>query len=85
MQLNNLLVGALKGQHETESYYFCHLQLQDLLNTYYPIEIDSSRSIEEKLPLMVEWWTKAHELLVEQKIRKDLLATAVRESNAMLR
>lgn len=63
----------------------CKEKLQDLLNTYYPIEIDSSRSIEEKLPLMVEWWTKAHELLVEQKIRKDLLATAVRESNAMLR
>ncbi|TNN85984.1 Cytosolic 5'-nucleotidase 3 [Liparis tanakae] len=53
------------------------LQLKKLLNTYYPIEIDSSRSIEEKLPLMVEWWTKAHGLLVQQEIRKDLLAVVL--------
>ncbi|CAN9505410.1 unnamed protein product [Ophioblennius macclurei] len=63
----------------------CKEKLKELLNTYYPIEIDSSRSVEEKLPLMVEWWTKAHELLVKQRIRKDLLSTVVRESDAMLR
>lgn len=63
----------------------CKAKLQKLLETYYPIEIDSTRSIDEKLPLMVEWWTKAHELLVEQKIRKDHLARAVNESEAMLR
>ncbi|KAA8585362.1 hypothetical protein FQN60_004056 [Etheostoma spectabile] len=62
----------------------CKTELKKLLNTYYPIEIDSSRSIEEKLPLMVEWWTKAHELLVQQNIRKDLLAMVVQESDAML-
>eukprot|EP00063_Salmo_salar_P059482 XP_014034317.1 PREDICTED: 7-methylguanosine phosphate-specific 5'-nucleotidase-like [Salmo salar] len=33
----------------------CKAQLKDLLNTYYPIEIDSKRTAEEKLPLMVEW------------------------------
>ncbi|XP_054861159.1 cytosolic 5'-nucleotidase 3-like isoform X1 [Amphiprion ocellaris] len=63
----------------------CKEQLKELLNTYYPIEIDSTRSVEEKLPLMVEWWTKAHELLVQQKIKKDMLEVAVRESEAMLR
>lgn len=63
----------------------CKQQLKDLLNTYYPIEIDTSRPVDEKLPLMVQWWTKAHELLVEQKIRKDLLAVVVKESDAMLR
>ncbi|XP_008328181.1 cytosolic 5'-nucleotidase 3 [Cynoglossus semilaevis] len=60
-------------------------ELKELLNTYYPIEIDSSQSIEDKLPLMVEWWTKAHELLIQQKIRKDGIATAVGESEAKLR
>lgn len=35
------------------------VQLKDLLNTYYPIEIDSKRTAEEKLPLMVEWWVAA--------------------------
>ncbi|XP_047213130.1 cytosolic 5'-nucleotidase 3-like isoform X1 [Girardinichthys multiradiatus] len=63
----------------------CRLKLDHLLETYYPIEIDTSRSVEEKLPLMVEWWTKAHDLLVEQKIKKDELAQAVHESDAMLR
>ncbi|XP_061565320.1 7-methylguanosine phosphate-specific 5'-nucleotidase-like [Cololabis saira] len=60
-------------------------KMRDLLNTYYPIEIDASRSIEEKLPLMVEWWTKVHELLIQQRIRKDMLAQAVKVSGTMLR
>lgn len=30
-------------------------------------------------------WTKAHDILVAQKIRKDKLAIMVRESEAMLR
>ncbi|MGH0143362.1 UNVERIFIED_CONTAM: hypothetical protein FKN15_028142 [Acipenser sinensis] len=51
----------------------CKKTLKDLENTYYPIEIDPGRSVEEKLPLMVEWWMKAHAFLVEQKIRKDQL------------
>nr|XP_023854911.1 cytosolic 5'-nucleotidase 3 [Salvelinus alpinus] len=63
----------------------CKAQLKDLRNTYYPIEIDSKRTAEEKLPLMVEWWTKAHTLLVQQRIRKDLLQDVVKESDAMLR
>ncbi|XP_021480491.1 cytosolic 5'-nucleotidase 3 isoform X1 [Oncorhynchus mykiss] len=63
----------------------CKAQLKDLLNTYYPIEIDSKRTAEEKLPLMVEWWTKAHTLLVQQRIRKDLLKDMVKESDVMLR
>ncbi|KAG7492280.1 hypothetical protein MATL_G00012800 [Megalops atlanticus] len=63
----------------------CKNNLKELLNTYYPIEIDSTHTVEEKLPLMVEWWTKAHNLLIQQKIRKDLLAQVVKESDAMLR
>ncbi|XP_071375640.1 7-methylguanosine phosphate-specific 5'-nucleotidase-like [Centroberyx affinis] len=63
----------------------CTRKMRELLNTYYPIEIDASRTAEEKLPLMVEWWTKVHELLIQQKIRKDMLAQAVKESSAMLR
>lgn len=63
----------------------CKKKIKKLLNTYYPIEIDARLSTEEKLPLMVEWWTKVHELLIEQKIRKDMLAQAVRESHSKLR
>ncbi|XP_042199278.1 cytosolic 5'-nucleotidase 3 [Callorhinchus milii] len=63
----------------------CRKKLKDLLNTYYPLEIDPSTSITEKLPLMIEWWTKVHALLVEQKIAKINLVETVRESNAVLR
>ncbi|XP_026207859.1 7-methylguanosine phosphate-specific 5'-nucleotidase-like [Anabas testudineus] len=63
----------------------CAKRMRELMNTYYPIEIDTNRSAEEKLPLMVEWWTKVHKLLIQQKIRKDMLGMAVKESNAMLR
>nr|XP_040032874.1 7-methylguanosine phosphate-specific 5'-nucleotidase-like [Gasterosteus aculeatus aculeatus] len=60
-------------------------QMRELLNTYYPIEIDAGRTAEEKLPLMVKWWTEVHELLIQQRIRKDMLAKAVKESSAVLR
>ncbi|KAL3051519.1 hypothetical protein OYC64_001714 [Pagothenia borchgrevinki] len=63
----------------------CSKKIRELLNTYYPIEIDAGRTAEDKLPLMVEWWTQVHELLIQQRIRKDLLAQAVKESSAMLR
>lgn len=63
----------------------CKKKIKKLLNTYYPIEIDARLSTEEKVPLMVEWWTKVHELLIEQKIKKDMLALAVRESHSKLR
>ncbi|XP_066878096.1 7-methylguanosine phosphate-specific 5'-nucleotidase isoform X2 [Kogia breviceps] len=63
----------------------CRKELKALLHHYYPIEIDPHRTIKEKLPDMVEWWTKAHELLCQQKIQKFQIAQVVRESNAMLR
>uniref|UniRef100_A0A671EGL0 5'-nucleotidase, cytosolic IIIB n=1 Tax=Rhinolophus ferrumequinum TaxID=59479 RepID=A0A671EGL0_RHIFE len=63
----------------------CQPELKALHKHYYPIEIDPRRTIEEKLPDMVEWWTKAHDLLCQQKIQKFQIAEVVRESNAMLR
>uniref|UniRef100_A0A8C6DSL9 5'-nucleotidase, cytosolic IIIB n=1 Tax=Moschus moschiferus TaxID=68415 RepID=A0A8C6DSL9_MOSMO len=63
----------------------CREELKALLQHYYPIEIDPHRTIKEKLPHMVEWWTKAHDLLCQQKIQKFQIAQVVRESNAMLR
>uniref|UniRef100_A0A8C0NW38 5'-nucleotidase, cytosolic IIIB n=2 Tax=Canis lupus familiaris TaxID=9615 RepID=A0A8C0NW38_CANLF len=63
----------------------CRNELKALLHHYYPIEIDPHRTIKEKLPHMVEWWTKAHDLLCQQKIQKFQIAQVVKESNAMLR
>ncbi|KAM9431776.1 cytosolic 5'-nucleotidase 3-like isoform 1-T1 [Clarias gariepinus] len=63
----------------------CKAKMSDLFAHYYPIEINSSMSAEEKVPHMEEWWTQAHDLLVQQRIRKDQLSQAVRHSGAMLR
>ncbi|XP_068923807.1 7-methylguanosine phosphate-specific 5'-nucleotidase isoform X3 [Petaurus breviceps papuanus] len=63
----------------------CQKKLKDLLHYYYPIEIDPNRTVKEKFPLMVEWWTKAHDLLCQQKIQKYQIAQIVRDSDAMLR
>ncbi|XP_028931153.1 7-methylguanosine phosphate-specific 5'-nucleotidase isoform X1 [Ornithorhynchus anatinus] len=63
----------------------CQQQLKDLLHFYYPIEIDPNRTVDEKLPLMVDWWTKAHGLLCQQKIQQCQLAQIVRDSDVMLR
>uniref|UniRef100_A0A8C3WM47 5'-nucleotidase, cytosolic IIIB n=1 Tax=Catagonus wagneri TaxID=51154 RepID=A0A8C3WM47_9CETA len=63
----------------------CRKELKALLHYYYPIEIDPDRTIKEKLPHMVEWWTKAHNLLCQQKIQKFQITQVVRESSAMLR
>uniref|UniRef100_A0A8C9GWK9 5'-nucleotidase, cytosolic IIIB n=1 Tax=Piliocolobus tephrosceles TaxID=591936 RepID=A0A8C9GWK9_9PRIM len=63
----------------------CRKELTALFHHYYPIEIDPHRTIKEKLPHMVEWWTKAHNLLCQQKIQKFQIAQVVTESNAMLR
>ncbi|XP_078012162.1 7-methylguanosine phosphate-specific 5'-nucleotidase isoform X2 [Phascolarctos cinereus] len=62
----------------------CQKKLKDLLHYYYPIEIDPNRTVKEKFPLMVEWWTKAHNLLCQQKIQKYQIAQIVRDSDAML-
>ncbi|XP_066483345.1 7-methylguanosine phosphate-specific 5'-nucleotidase [Tiliqua scincoides] len=60
-------------------------KLKDLLHHYYPIEIDPDRTVEDKLPLMVEWWTEAHNVLTQEKIRKSDIAPTVKESDVMLR
>ncbi|XP_068118329.1 7-methylguanosine phosphate-specific 5'-nucleotidase A-like isoform X2 [Hyperolius riggenbachi] len=63
----------------------CRKKLKDLYNIYYPLEIDPNRTIQEKYPLMVEWWSKAHTLLCEQRIEKQKLVQVVKESRAILR
>ncbi|KAM9296425.1 7-methylguanosine phosphate-specific 5'-nucleotidase [Gastrophryne carolinensis] len=63
----------------------CRKKLKELFNIYYPLEIDPHRTSQEKFPLMVEWWRKAHVLLCEQRIQKQKLAQIVKESQAKLR
>ena len=56
-----------------------------LLAHYHPIELDSALTIAEKLPIMQEWYHKAHTLLAEQPITMALIADAVAESKVLIR
>ncbi|EDO37410.1 predicted protein [Nematostella vectensis] len=55
-----------------------------LRNHYHPIEL-SGISPEEKGPLMVEWWTKAHDLITELNLKKEDLPKILRDANIGLR
>ncbi|MEE6465671.1 hypothetical protein FKM82_006640 [Ascaphus truei] len=63
----------------------CRQKLFLLKEKYYAIEIDPNLTIKEKYPYMVEWYTKSHTLLIEQRLQKDKLAEIVRESDVMLK
>ncbi|XP_027622653.1 cytosolic 5'-nucleotidase 3A isoform X2 [Tupaia chinensis] len=61
------------------------LQLLQLKEKYYAIEVDPALTVEEKYPYMVEWYTKSHGLLVEQALPKAKLKEIVAESDVMLK
>ncbi|XP_077972938.1 cytosolic 5'-nucleotidase 3-like [Styela clava] len=60
-------------------------QLTNLKEKYHAIEIDPNLTQEEKIPHMIEWWTKAHKLISSSEIKKSHLQDNVSKSEAMLR
>lgn len=56
-----------------------------LFNRYYPVEIDPHKTLEEKLPAMVEWWTEAHDILLKSKLGRNVIRQSVAQSNITLR
>ncbi|RIA90943.1 pyrimidine 5'-nucleotidase [Glomus cerebriforme] len=58
---------------------------QALCDKYYPIEVDNSLTLEQKIPYMVEWWEQAHELIINQNIKKDDFAAIVSETPMNIR
>ncbi|KAJ9062304.1 hypothetical protein DSO57_1012098 [Entomophthora muscae] len=40
---------------------------------YYPIEISTTISFEEKYAKMVEWWERCHSYYIEEKLTKDYI------------
>ncbi|NP_001088032.1 5'-nucleotidase, cytosolic IIIA [Xenopus laevis] len=63
----------------------CRKKLFQLKEKYYAIEIDPDLTMKEKYPYMVEWYMKSHTLLIDQRLQKDKLAEAVRESDVKLK
>lgn len=60
-----------------------HQQAQAVQAHYYPIEIDPTLDQATRLPLMIEWAHRSHELLVKYGLTRDLLQQAV--DNAVAR
>ncbi|KAK3577134.1 hypothetical protein CHS0354_037467 [Potamilus streckersoni] len=56
-----------------------------LREKYFSIETDPEMTIEQKTPYMIEWWTKAHELLNTCHITKEAVQKMVASSTAKLR
>ena len=51
---------------------------KELFNIYYPYEISNEISYKEKYKYMVEWWTKEHDNIIEQKLTQESLDEMIR-------
>jgi cytosolic 5'-nucleotidase 3 len=69
--------GFLPKEYEERSW--------ELYDKYYPIEIDSKKSLEEKSKAMLEWWQEHMELLVEYKLNREILIEVARNSESFVR
>jgi HAD superfamily hydrolase (TIGR01544 family) len=50
---------------------------QELFARYYPVEISTTLSADEKFPFMAQWWESTHSLLVKYKLTKAQVKEAV--------
>ncbi|KAK8771414.1 hypothetical protein V5799_025344 [Amblyomma americanum] len=61
------------------------LQAQRIHDKYHPIEIDPNMSTAEKIPHMVEWYSRSHAILVNCGVKKSDIPELVAGSSIMLR
>ncbi|XP_041374327.1 cytosolic 5'-nucleotidase 3-like isoform X2 [Gigantopelta aegis] len=57
----------------------------ELRDYYMPIEFDASLTKEQKIPHIIEWYTRAHDVLLACHMTKDDIIHMVRESKLQLR
>ena len=55
-------------------------QAKALFHYYYPKEVSATLTVQEKVPLMLEWVEKAHDLLLLSKLRQSQIKFAVAEA-----
>ncbi|XP_046444083.1 cytosolic 5'-nucleotidase 3-like [Daphnia pulex] len=70
--------GVVENYSKLPDHY--KLKSKEMFNKYYPIEIDQHMSVEEKIPLMIEWYDGAHELLEHSNLYKHDFALMVKEN-----
>jgi 5'-nucleotidase len=59
--------------------------MHELYAKYYPLEISHDITHEQKVKYMEEWWTKAHEHIIDAKITKQNIKQAVKECSIAFR
>jgi len=75
--------GVLENYKELPSSY--HTKVRAAKDKYYPIELDMSISVEDKIPVMIEWYKVANSCLAESGVQRSWLPRMVEQSNCELR
>ncbi|VDM93602.1 unnamed protein product [Onchocerca ochengi] len=63
----------------------CGQSFKNLNEKYSPIETDLSLSSEEKSPAMMEWWSKANDLIISAGFKHNEILNLVEQSTMRLR
>lgn len=50
---------------------------QELFSKYYPVEIDPEMSIADKIPIMNEWYSTVHDLMLKETVTREKIRNAV--------
>lgn len=58
---------------------------KNIFDTYYPIEIDPSLTIEQKIPSMIEWWNSTHANMIASGLTKAKLTATCQNSKIVVR
>lgn len=71
--VEHLWDGSLKAQAEAYNAF------------YYPIEVDASRTVDEKVPFMEDWYAKVNALIVQSGLTRGQLVEQVASAPVRLR
>jgi len=75
--------GVLETYKQLPASY--HNRVKAAKDKFLPIEQDLSIDLEQKIPLMIEWYKEANQCLAESGVQKCWLPRMVEESNCVLR
>ncbi|KAI8799407.1 pyrimidine 5'-nucleotidase [Cladochytrium replicatum] len=76
---HSILMGSKSLPDEFRAY------TEGLFKKYYPMEISTTLSLEEKVAAMVEWWELAHEAIVGINMKRSDIVDAVRDAHIVFR
>jgi len=74
---HGVIEAALPGQFNVVA--------KQIFDTYYPIEIDPTLTIEEKIPSMIEWWNSTHANMIASGLTKAKLTATCQKSGIVVR